>query len=220
MQSESGQKLPIHLPYPLNELAHVARHIDILWFRGLTVATSVCGILYKILYPHETPMWMVMAWNAIFIGINLLHIALILSERRGVHFTEEEKELYATVFSQLSPIEFMKLLRLARWENAPTGATLAVQGQILSDLLLIYSGGISVQQDGKTIAQRRDGTFIGEVSMVNEGVASATVVTSEATRYLSWPKSELKALLQRNQSLNQGIQAVIASDLTKKLLNR
>ena len=124
----SRTKLPSHMPFPLNELANWVQDIDVLWFRWLAVATSLVGIGYKILYPHETPLWMVVCWNIIFILINLIHIAILLQERKPVRFSEEEQELYDTLFYRFAPVEFSRLLRIADWCRGEAGERRASKG--------------------------------------------------------------------------------------------
>jgi CRP-like cAMP-binding protein len=86
--------------------------------------------------------------------------------------------------------------------------------------MLIYNGLVSVEAKGQLLAQLKDGSFIGEMSFITGGTATATVRAVEPTRYLSWSKEDLRQLLNRNPSMRFAMQSVLSSDLTKKLLRR
>lgn len=220
MSNTSHAKLPLHIPFRFHEVAGRVRNIDMLWFRWLSVATSLGGIAYKVLYPHETPLQLVLLWNVAFIGFNLVHIAILLNDRKPVDFSEDERELYDTVFHLFSPVEFMKLMRIGKWLTAEEGALLAEEGKPLSHLMLVYNGTAAVESRGEIVAHLRDGSFIGEMSLVTQNPASATVRTAAPTRYIQWPKDELQRLLERNPNMRNAMHSVVATDLTKKLLTR
>ena len=74
-----------------------------------------------------TPLWTVIYWNVLFAIINIVQIAIIIKERAGVHFSEEEKELHDTLFKNFAPFEFMKLMRIGKWLEAKPGDVLATE---------------------------------------------------------------------------------------------
>lgn len=203
-----------HLASILTLLAYLVR--DILWLRALTVAASVAGIIFNYYVP-ATPLWAVIYWNVIFIIINAVQIAIIIKERSGVHFSEEEQELYETLFQNFAPFEFMKLLRLGKWLEAKIGQTLAVETQQLDNVMLIYNGLVSVEMSGRQVGMMKDGSLVGEVSFITQGPATATVRAMEPTRYLSWSKQDLRRLLMRNPTMKFAMDTVFSKELSKKL---
>ncbi|HEX8652071.1 MAG TPA: cyclic nucleotide-binding domain-containing protein [Pyrinomonadaceae bacterium] len=206
-----------HFASILTTLAYLVK--DILWLRFLSILACVAGIIFNYTVP-ATPLWTVIGWNIIFIVINCVQIALIIKERRGVEFTDEEKELYDTLFKSFAPFEFMKLLRIGKWLEAKKDQVLAVEEEPLDSVMLIYNGLVSVEAGGRSLAQLKDGSFIGEISFITGGKATASVRALEPTRYLSWHKEELRQLLKRNPSMRSAMQTVLSSDLTKKLTRR
>ena len=72
---------------------------------------------------------------------------------------------------------------------------LVADKQQLDNVILIYNGVVSVESGGQEIAQLRDGSLVGEMSFVNDGVANATVRGIRPTRYLTWLRVELRHLL-------------------------
>ena len=206
-----------HLASVLTMVAYLLK--DILWLRFLTVLSCFAGILFCYFVP-ATPLWTVIYWNVIFAGINIVQIAIIVKERSGVRFSEEEKELHETLFKNFAPFEFMKLMRVGKWLTAKPGQILAVEKQPLDSVMLIYNGLAGVEQNGQEVAKLKDGNFIGEVSFITDGVAGATVRALEPTRYIAWPKVAIKQLLNRNPSMRFAMQSMLSTDLSKKLMRR
>ena len=111
----------------------------------------------------------------------------------------------------------MKLMRLAEWKLAGEGEELTHQDSEQNQMMLIFHGRAEVHVGENTIADMRDGDFIGEMAFITGESASATVVVVAETRYLAWNISELKACLDRNPSLRFGLQGIIGEDLSRKL---
>ena len=127
---------------------------DILWLRALTVLACIAGIIYNYTVPY-VPLWVVIYWNLLFLAINLVQIVIIMKERREVSFSEEEQELYETLFKNFAPFEFMKLLRIGEWLEAKQDQVLAIEKKQLDDVMLIYNGLVKVEADGQTLARNR-----------------------------------------------------------------
>lgn len=204
-----------HAASILTVIAYLVK--DILWLRVLTVFACIFGIAFNYFAP-ATPLWAPIGWNIVFLLINVVQIALIVRERSSVSFSEEEQELYETMFQSFAPFEFMKLLRIGAWGDAKVGDVLAVEDQSIDRVMLIYNGAVNVESKGQLLTQLKDGSFIGEISFIRGGAATATIRAAEPTRLLSWSKENLKQLLNRNPSMRSAMQAVLSTDLTKKLV--
>jgi hypothetical protein len=206
-----------HLASILTMAAYLLK--DILWLRLLTILSCFAGIAFNYFVP-ATPLWSVIYWNMLFATINIAQIAIIIRERTGIHFTEEEKELHDTLFKNFAPFEFMKLMRIAKWLEAKQGEVLAVEKETLNAVMLIYNGLVGVETNGKEVARLKDGNFIGEVSFITGGAATATVRALQPTRYIAWPKAAISQLLNRNPSMRFAMQSMLSTDLSKKLMRR
>jgi hypothetical protein len=201
----------------LTMVAYLLR--DILWLRFLTILACFAGVIFGYMWP-PSPIWTVIAWNTLFAIINIVQIAIIIRERSGVNFTEEEKELHETLFKNFAPFEFMKLMRIAEWRQVAPGEIVTTEGQQLDEVMMIYNGLLAVEVKGEKKAELQDGHFIGEVSFVSGGAATATVRAIEPTRYIAWPKKEIDRLLTRNPSMHIAMQGMLTVDLSKKLTRR
>jgi len=206
-----------HLASVLTMVAYLLR--DILWLRFLTILSCFAGMVFAYLVPGG-PLWTVIAWNTLFAIINIAQILIIIKDRTGIHFTEEEKELHETLFKKFAPFEFMKLMRIAEWRQVAPGEIVTTEGQQLDEVMMIYNGLLAVEVKGEKKAELQDGHFIGELSFISGGVATATVRAIEPTRYIAWPKKEIDRLLARNPSMHIAMQGMLTVDLSKKLTRR
>jgi hypothetical protein len=204
-----------HLASILTMAAYLLK--DILWLRLLTILSCFAGIAFNYFEPATRTM---IYWNVLFAIINIVQVAIIIKQRSSVHFTEEEKELHDTLFKNFAPFEFMKLMRVGKWLEAKQGEILATEQKPIDRIMLIYNGLVGVESKGKEVAKLKDGNFIGEVSFIAGGAATATVRALRPTRYVAWPKEAIKKLLNRNPSMRFAMQAMLSTDLTKKLMHR
>jgi|TARA_Y100000310_G_C20470856_1_gene709953 hypothetical protein len=203
-----------HISFILTALSFYVR--DILMLRALAIVSGIFGVFYSFNITVE-PLWLTIFWLCVFMSINGVRIFNILMERRGISFTEEERELFGTIFRQFAPVEFMKIMRIATWKSAQPEEILATQGEEMDDVKLIFNGEVAIERDGEQIAHSRDGAFIGEMSFIKGGAATATVKTLRLTRYVVWPKTYLESLLKRNPTMDLAMKAVFSMDMVKKL---
>lgn len=140
------------------------------------------------------------------------------TRRVGSKFTDEERELYRTVFEPyLTADQFMMLMRVAEWENLESHQILTKQGESVSFLMFIYEGSAAVEIDGNIATTLNQGAFIGEMSFTTNEPASATVKVATPTRLVRWPQDRLRQLLKQHRSLGVAIQAVVSTDMVQKL---
>lgn len=204
-----------NLAFALIALSYLVR--DIFWLRSISIVSSLASIVYSYAALSE-PLWINIIWNVVFIGVNVTWIVVIVKERRSVSFSEEEKELYNTLFGTFSPVEFMKLLRIGEWKTCTPGEVLIVEQQPAPHMMLIYNGEVEVTLKDKKIATLKDGAFVGEMSFLTGNLPTATVRATKETRCLAWSKEQLRKLLNRNPSMWATLQGVLSTDLTKKLM--
>ena len=203
-----------HLAYALIACSFLVR--DLFWLRLISIVGSMAAIFFNYFAPSE-PLWLVIYWNLAFATLNVVQVVRMMHERSQVRFSDEERDLYGTLFQGFSPVEFMKLMRIAKWQSLPSEAQLTIEGSPVPNLMLIYSGVVEVDVGGKTVAELRDGRFLGEMSFIAGGNASASASTAATTRLVVWSQDELKRLLNRNPTLKFSFQGVLHTDLARKL---
>jgi hypothetical protein len=203
----------IHVANVLYVLSYLVK--DILWLRLLTVFAGSVLLAYYALFP--VPLWAAIGWNVVFLVINLRHIQVLLLERRPVRLSPDELRLHQLALRSLTQREFAKLLRLAHWENVAAGQRFVTKGQPLDRIMVIADGRACVVIAGAPDATLRPGCFVGEMSYLTGQMPNADVVATEPTRLVTWPQSELRAVLGRDAELRAIVQMAIGEDLVAKL---
>jgi len=204
-----------HLAFGLIAFSFLVK--DIFWLRIVSIIASLFSVFYNYVIPLE-PMWLAINWNFIFIAVNIYHIAIILYEKREVKMDDKNQELYDTLFSEMTPVEYLKISRAAKWEMVKAGQRIITQGMPVPDLYLIYNGTVDVVVDKEQIAELKDGEFVGEMSFLTEKVATATCKVKYDAQCLVWKQREFKELLKRNPSLYFTIQSVLSAQVSDKLV--
>ena len=125
----------------------------------------------------------------------------------------KDRELYETLFKDLSPVEYLKISKIANWKKFKSGQKIIKQGLPVKDLVLIYNGTVDVAVNHKAVAQLKDGQFVGEMSFLTEKPATATCIAKHDTECLVWKQPEFKELLKRNPSLYYTIQSLLSNQL-------
>jgi len=199
-----------HLAFGLIAFSFLVK--DILWLRIVSILASLFSVLYNWVIPVE-PMWIPIGWNFVFVALNLYHISVIIYEKRPIKMEPKDKELYETMFKDLSPVEYLKITKVAKWRQYKSREKIIRQNTPVTDLILIYNGTVDVAVDGEKVAELRDGQFVGEMSFLTEKPATATCTVKHNTECLVWKQPEFKDLLKRNPSLYYTIQSLLSNQL-------
>ena len=190
--------------------ALVAR--DMLWLRALLVAAQSTLTAYAWL--TERPG--MAAWNALFVMINAVWTLRIIRERRAVELPPELRAIHERRFGAFTPPEFLRFWSAARDRDFSAGR-IVTAGHAPPELMLVLVGEARVMQGNRTVATLRPGSFIAEMSLVADTVASADVVTLGDLRVRAWPMAEMRALRDRQPLVWSKLQSAIGHDLVEKL---
>jgi len=199
-----------HLAFGLIAFSFLVK--DILWLRVVSILASLFSVFYNYFIPVE-PMWLAINWNIVFVLVNLYHIAVIIYEKRPIKMAPKDKELYETLFKELSPVEYLKISKVAEWKKYKSGEMIIRQEHLVPDLILIYNGTVDVAVDGEKVAELKDGQFVGEMSFLTEKSATADCIVKHNSECLVWKQKEFKELLKRNPSLYYSIQSLLSNQL-------
>jgi CRP-like cAMP-binding protein len=189
---------------------------DVLILRCLAVVAMLMVVPFHLL-AHDDPSWAPLAWNGLFVAINLVWIVMIILERRPPRLSPDEQKLYEQTFHGCSPREMLQLLSIAEWKELPGGTTLIERGRHSDHLVVIHSGTAIAQLRGHELAELSDGNFAGEISFLTHDINLAEIVTRTVTRIVSWPREKLEKLIQRRPDLRSTLHAAIGDNLIHKL---
>ena len=206
-----------HLAFGLIAFSFLVK--DILWLRIMSILASLFSVLYNFYIPVD-PMWLAINWNIVFILVNLYHIAVIIYEKRPVHMNPKDKELYETLFKELTPVEYLKITKIAEWHKYTAGEVLIKHSALVTDLILIYNGTVEVEVDGNIVAELKDGQFVGEMSFLTEKPATANCIVKHDCECIVWKQPEFKELLRRNPSLYFTIQSLLSAQVSSNLVKK
>ena len=199
-----------HLAFGLIAFSFIVK--DILYLRLVSILASLFSVFYNWVIPVE-PMWIPIGWNFVFVALNLYHIAVLMYEKRPVKMNDKNAELYETLFKDMTPVEYLKVSKIAEWKTFKPGEIIIQEGMPVKDLHLIYNGAIDVVVKDKKVADLKDGQFVGEMSFLTEKPATATCVVKHDAELLVWRQREFKELLKRNPSLYYSIQSLLSAQL-------
>ena len=199
-----------HLAFGLIAFSFIVK--DILYLRLVSILASLFSVFYNWVIPVE-PMWIPIGWNFVFVLLNLYHIAVLMYEKRPVKMNDKNAELYETLFKDMTPVEYLKVSKIAEWKTFKPGEIIIQEGMPVKDLHLIYNGAIDVVVKDKKVADLKDGQFVGEMSFLTEKPATATCVVKYDSEILVWRQREFKELLKRNPSLYYSIQSLLSAQL-------
>jgi len=206
-----------HLAFGLIALSFLVK--DIFWLRLMSITASCFSIFYNYFIPIE-PMMIAIFWNGVFIAVNLYHIAVLIYEKRPVKMSSKDKELYDTMFKSMSPVEFLKITKIAKWKKFKKGDEIIIQSKPVKDLHLIYNGTVDVIVGIEPVAELKDGQFVGEMSFLTEKPATATCIVKHDTECMVWDQEGFKDLLKRNPSLYFSIQSLLSAQVSDALVSK
>lgn len=206
-----------HLAFGLIAFSFLVK--DIMYLRILSILASLFSVFYNFAIP-DTPMWLAINWNIVFVTVNVYHIAVLVYEKRPVKMKPKDRELYETLFNELSPVEYLKISKAAKWKKFKSGQKVIVENKPVNDLILVYNGTVDVVVDTKKVAELKDGQFVGEMSFLTGKDATATCIVKHDTECLVWKQPEFKSLLQRNPSLYYTIQSLLSSQISDAVTKR
>lgn len=191
---------------------------SIYWLRGLAIVALALESVY-FFFGSDTPLWVGIGWNFIFIAMNILQLALLVHRRLRVRIDEQERLLHRGLFSELPLSEFHRLLRIGNWRDVDADTRLAAEGRPVPDVMVLVSGAAKVEIGGKLVALLQPGNFVGEMSFLTKGNAVADVTTVGRTRLFCIEKEKLQALFHGSAEINTAIHRTIGQDLVRKLMS-
>jgi CRP-like cAMP-binding protein len=156
------------------------------------------------------------AWNALFVVINAGWALRIMRERRAVELPIELRGIHAHRFAAFTAPEFLRFWSAARDRELSEGR-IVTAGEAPPELMLVLGGEAQVMQGSRAVATLRAGSFIAEMSLVADTVASADVDAVGAVRVRAWPMAVMREIRDRQPILWSKLQSAIGHDLVEKL---
>jgi CRP-like cAMP-binding protein len=104
--------------------------------------------------------------------------------------------------------------------NVPAGQTLIKQGSLGDTFYLLLDGEATVDVDGRERPPLHAGSFFGEISMLDRGPATATVVTTTPARLMVMSHAQFRDAIKANDNLLSQVMGAMAVRLRRDSLDR
>lgn len=203
-----------HLAYVLLILSMMMRSMNWLRFFAL-LAGTVSSIYYAILHDYVS-----MFWEGLFALVNVGQLIILKIENRRGRFSEEEDMFIKANLKGVERAHARRLMKIGAWTEVQEEVELTTQNERPNRLKFIVSGEARIERDGQVVGTAKPGDFIGEMGYLTDNPATASVITTEITRYLAFEYDDLRDFLQKNQEVRHALEASFNRDLVGKLSSR
>ena len=187
------------------------------WVRSLSAAALAVGVAALVANLLQ-PGWVITLWLGALLVVNGIGLLRGAVDRFGLKLDEREATLLRGPFSGVPAKAFRRLLDAGRWHSIPPGTPVTIEGEPVDDLMVLGQGAARVEVGGRQVASLKPGSFIGEMSLLTQGNATATVTPMEACWLFSIPKRDLVHLCEQDRQLDAALHTVLSRDLVKKLI--
>ncbi len=193
---------------------------NFLYLRVFLIVSSIPDIISGFIddYQHTRSVQITIICGFIYILINLIQITKMLLDRIPIFMPTELKALYYKMFSKMTPKEFMLLYKLSKTKNLEQGVHLTQQNKPVKELIIILEGTVAIIKNDKIVKTLGSDFFIGEMSFLSSDNASATTLTNNKVKCITWSRNTLEDLEEQNQILYDKLKNVIALNLIRKLV--
>ncbi len=187
---------------------------DQLTLRIIVFVSTTFYIIYYYFYP-EVPLWGAIMGSVLIMIANVIGTMSLLHDRFPFSINGEYMPIFKSLKS-VAPGEFRRLMKAAEQNTLKQELTLTEESKPPTHLYYLLEGDGIADKSGQLFTID-SGRFVGEISFILGGNATATVKLKTGSKYLSWDKNVLQALLLKYPNLQQAFEARIARDMASKL---
>jgi CRP/FNR family transcriptional regulator, cyclic AMP receptor protein len=116
----------------------------------------------------------------------------------------------APLFEGLSKKELTELARVTEDLEIGAGEVLCKEGDIGQEFFVIVEGETDVTTNGKRVAARGGGDFVGEIALLEETTRTATVTAKTPLRVFVLTRQDFRHLVRENPSVEQKVMRALA----------
>jgi CRP-like cAMP-binding protein len=117
------------------------------------------------------------------------------------------------LFEGLSRSELTELARATDDLALGAGAVLCKEGAPGREFLVIVEGSVEVTKNGKQVAERGPGDFIGEIALIATPRRTATVTATTPLRCFVLTSRDFHRVLDENANVHRKVMRVLAERL-------
>ena len=120
-------------------------------------------------------------------------------------------------FKSLTSYEFLKFWKSGQVKQVEKDFKIIERETKLNSIILLLNGQVRVQKKGAHITNLPRGSFLGEMSFITKGSASADVIADDDVSYIEWTNEELMKIKANNKDFWTKIQNILLNDLIIKI---
>jgi hypothetical protein len=166
-------------------------------------------------YASETPLWDAIFTSSVLGAVNLAMILFLALERTTFTMSRQDAEI-AKAFSTMSPGQFRRMRRKAVVTTCATRTRLCTEGRPNDTLYAFVSGGVHITKGAHSFTSS-ERMFVGEVSYLLGGNASATVDVDAGSLVASWSFDDLNVISERSSNTINALVALFSKDMAAKI---
>lgn len=205
-----------NLTYVLLAFSYWTR--DILWLRLLTVPACLCGLLFGLFF-EGGPIWVVVFWNSVFLGINAYQLAVIAWQASRKP-DDQDLQLLVDLLDTSDLNLATQAFTMGELESHEVDSLIISEGRFGERLYFLLEGGAVISKSDLPVAVCHSPSLLGDLSYVTGRAASADAVVQEGSRTLSWNVNTLKRMFQEDQKLEACFSRCFSREISRKLLDR
>ncbi len=143
------------------------------------------------------------------------HVDTLQNEQQS--FSEDEQAFLDAKLPALDAASARKFFDAGRWVSEDAGFFLTLEDETVGRLIYLATGGADIQLRGKKIGACGPGNFIGEISCLGGGPATATAMLTQDARYFTIDANELKRLCFAEPEIRRQLEHALNVDMREKL---
>ena len=151
-----------------------------------------------------------------WIVISVLGIGRKIWLHHRVKFSPDEEHLLRILFPSIEKPLARKFLDLGVWCDLEPGALLTREGNPVTEMSYLATGLAKAYSGGTEIGEIHKG-LIGEINVLSQGTASATVEIKNHSRVLVFAGTPLRQLADRDPEFRLALEAAMKQETGEKL---
>jgi CRP/FNR family cyclic AMP-dependent transcriptional regulator len=116
----------------------------------------------------------------------------------------------APLFEDLSKKELTELARVTEDLEVAAGDVLCKEGETGQEFFVIVEGETEITSEGKRVAARGGGDFVGEIALLEETTRTATVTAKTPLRVFVLTRQDFRHLVRETPSVEQKVMRALA----------
>ena len=126
------------------------------------------------------------------------------------HDTKVDVLRQAPLFSELSKKELAELATHAEDLEVAEGQTIVREGETGHEFFVILEGEIEITANGRHVATRGGGDFVGEIALLEDTRRTATVTAETPVRLFVLARADFRHLVKENPGVESKVLRALA----------